>query len=271
MYAGKHRNANKLFRQSLRDPTPNALAQAVWASRRTGLEDLNPVALVNVGANEALTLNHFNKGEWDKVITGAEKWAEEEGFSARPRALASCVAASLLDQPELGEKIAQKGLETNAKHPALVNNKAFSQILKGEVGKAVITLKVLDVTTVDERERICLLATTGLANFRLGNDKIGRQYYEAAMNLATKLEQVPLKTVASMYLAREEAARGQRQAFRDFKKAYEIAQKLQDPSISAIAERLVKDVEEDSVRHRIPFEIKRAAKTLTTQRDLFIK
>ena len=45
MNTGKGRTANKLFRRSLKQPTENALAQAVWASKRTGLGQVNPELL----------------------------------------------------------------------------------------------------------------------------------------------------------------------------------------------------------------------------------
>src|SRR5204863_3436705 len=92
MEAGKQRNANKLFRHSLKNPTENALAQAVWASKRTGLGQVNVTILENAHANEALTLNEFNQGNWQKVIVQAGKWAQDEGFSARPPLLSSFTA-----------------------------------------------------------------------------------------------------------------------------------------------------------------------------------
>ncbi len=57
MKSGKHRHSNKLFYESLRVPTQNALAQAVWASKRAGLDAINPESLVKAQAREAITLD----------------------------------------------------------------------------------------------------------------------------------------------------------------------------------------------------------------------
>jgi tetratricopeptide (TPR) repeat protein len=271
MNAGKNRNANKLFRQSLITPTPNALAQAVWACKRTGLGQVNPNVIAQAQASEALTLDHFNKQEWEKVMSEAERWTQEEGFSARPPGLASCVATSFLDKPELGEAIAEKGLATNPRHPALTNNKAFSQIVGGKAADGMLTLAEIDPTAVGKRERICLLATTGLAYFRLGNAKEGRRFYQTAIELATELEELGLRTLGCLYLAREEAARGNKQAFTDFKRAYEVAGKLQQTNIPALAERLAKDVEAAAERHHMNIEIRKQRKPILVERDFVLR
>jgi tetratricopeptide (TPR) repeat protein len=271
MRSGKSRNANKLFRQSLIKPTANALAQAVWACKRTGLGQVNPEMIIKAQASEALTLDYFNKAEWEKVMSSAEKWAEEEGFSARPPGLASCVATSFLDRPELGEAIAKKGLATNPKHPGLINNKAFSQILRGKAAEGMLTLAEIDIMAAAKRERICLLATTGLAYFRLGNAKEGRRLYQAAIELASEPEDIGLKTLGCLYLAREEATRGERRAFTDFKRAYEAAGKLQQTNIPALADKLANDVEAEAARHHMNIEIRKLRKPILVGRDLVLR
>jgi hypothetical protein len=258
MDAGSNRNANKLFRQSLEQPTDNALAQAVWASKRTGLGRVNPEILFKAQASEAQTLNEFNQGNWEEVIRLSEKWTEEEGFSARPPLIASSTAASFLDKPELAEAIARRGLETNPGHPLLINNAAFAQILAGKARLAMFTLTAFWLAHsegIRKNERICLLATTGLACFRLGNEQQGRKYYELAIEAANGPEDQVLKTVATLYLAREEVLRGEKQAFKDFKRAYEAAQKLQQTHIPALADRLAKDVEIAAARVGVKLEM----------------
>jgi tetratricopeptide (TPR) repeat protein len=259
MGAGSNRNANKLFRLSMKQPTDNALAQAVWASKRTGLGQVNPEVLEEARATEALTLNEFNQGNWEKVISHADRWAQEEGFSARPPLVASTTASSFLDKHELAGAIAQRGLETNPGHPLLINNAAFAQILQGKPQKALFMLAALwaaDSNSFKKTERICLLATTGLACFRLGNQKQGRKYYEMAIEAANGPDNEVLRTVAALYLAREESLRGQKEAFRDFKRAYEAAQKLQQTHVPALAKHLARDVELAAARVGVQFEIR---------------
>lgn len=270
MSAGKHRHANQQFRKSLRKPTQNALAQAVWASRRTGLGQISAELLAETKAIEAQTLDHANKREWQQVMDGAAKWGLEEGFSPRPPGLASCVATSLLNKPELGEEIAHKGLEANPRHPGLVNNKAFAQILQGKAEEALKTLALVDIASAPRRLRICLIATYGLAYFRLGNEQEGQRLYRVAIDNAKEPEELGLKTLASLYLAREEAMRGNKQAFIDFKKAYEAAEKQQETTNPAIAENLARDVEQAAARHGVKLEITKQIKPIIVERDFFI-
>ena len=122
------------------------------------------------------------------------KVGPEEGYSARPPLLASSIASSFLDKPELAAAIAQRGLETNPGHPLLINNAAFAIILQGKPQKALfllLTLWAADSNAIRKTERICLLATTGLACFRLGNEKQGRRYYEMATEAAKDPENEP--------------------------------------------------------------------------------
>ncbi len=97
MFGGNNRKANKLFVASLKDPTDNSLAQAVWASKRTGLGEVKINLLHGANVSEAKTFQAFNHAEWNDVIINANTWAQSEGFSGSPyRVLASSVAASLL-------------------------------------------------------------------------------------------------------------------------------------------------------------------------------
>jgi hypothetical protein len=66
-----------------------------------------------------------------------------------------------------------------------------------------------------------------------------------------------LRTVAALYLAREEALRGRKEGFREFKRAYEAAQKLQQTHIPALATHLARDVELAAGRVGVQFEMRK--------------
>lgn len=269
MKAGKHRHSNKLFYESLKKPTANALAQAVWASKRAGLDQIDPELLAKARASEAITLDFFNRREWQKVIVEAENWSKEEGFSPRPHILASSVVASLLDRPAEGEEICRKGLEANPKNPILLNNKAFAQILQGKIDEADKTLSEVDLENTHGREKICLLATTGLAFFRSGKQEEGRQCYQKAISLAIAAEDTAFKVLASLYFAREEVLIGNKEGFKDFERAYQSAQKLKQSNLPAIAEHLAITVGKEAVRQDVPFEILKEIKPVFIEGDFF--
>jgi len=252
MRAGKHRHSNKLFAQSLYRPTQNALAQAVWATKLAGLADINPELLLRAKASEAITLDYYNRGAWKELIEAADKWAKEEGFSARPFGIASSIASSLLEKAQLGEEIADNGLKINPGNSVLLNNKAFAQALQNKVDSATKTLLEVDLESVNPQSKVCLLATTGLVCFRSGKGAEGRLLYEKAIS---STNDPVLKTLASLYLASEDAALGNKAAFAEFKKAFIAAQKLKTTNIPAIAEHIAPRIQHMAAQHGIQLDL----------------
>jgi tetratricopeptide (TPR) repeat protein len=252
MRAGKHRHSNKLFAKSLHRPTQNALAQAVWATKLAGLSQLNPELLSRAKATEAITLDYYNRGAWKELIEAADKWAKDEGFSARPFGIASSIASSLLDQPQRGEDIANDGLKVNPKNAVLLNNKAFAQALQNKLDSATKTLLEIDLDSVEIHSKVCLLATTGLVYFRRGNAVEGRLLYEKAIS---STNDPILKTLASLYLANEDVTLGNKAAFNEFKKAFQAAQKLKTTNIPAIAEHIAPRIQLLAAQQGINLEL----------------
>jgi hypothetical protein len=113
--------------------------------------------------------------------------------------------------------------------------------------------------------------STGLAFFRLGNPKEGRRLHQSAIDLASEPEDLGLKTLGSLYLAREEATRGEKQAFADFKRAYDAAEKLQQTNIPALAEKLAKDVESAAERHHVNIEIRKRHQPIVVKTDFILR
>ena len=263
MESGNHRAAKKLFEQSLAQPTDNALAQAVWASKKSGLGNFNPAVLEKLHANEALTWNDFHLGKWDDVIFHADRWRREEGFSARPLLLASSTAASFLDKPALGEELARSGLITNPGHPALVNNVAFCLNLQGKPREALLFLKTADVTNLKPMDMVCLLATTGMAYYRLGNEAEGNQFYTSAIERAKAANQNALRTAAILYMAYERSLLALRDGVLEFKKAYDAAEKLKETSLPALAEHMAEKVEDVAAKLKMKIEIRKEKKVVT--------
>ena len=242
MFDGNNRKANKLFITSLKDPTDNSLAQAVWASKRTGLGEVNVNLLLNANVSEAKTFHAFNHAEWSDVIVNANTWAHYEGFSARPRVLASSVAASLLGDLELAEEIGRNGLMTNPGHPALINNIAFAMINAGKATEAMKFLETVNKHVITPTDAICLVATAGLAYYRLGNPTEGKRHYDLAIEAATRQNNRVLRTTARLYLARERVLQNDPEGLKEFRKAHDEAKKFQDTSLPFVAERLAKQV-----------------------------
>lgn len=249
MSSGNDRKANRLFRSALVDPTDNALAQTIWASRRTGLGTVDISGLAEkVGLSEPRALDCFNRSDWKKTVDYAESWARDESFSARPRLLASAVATTFLNEPKRAEQIAKEGLVTNPGHPGLVNNIAFALIAQGKPVDALHTIETMNSNLMTSNDAICLLATTGLAYFRTGAIELGRELYNEAISAAFRHRNDPLRTLARLYLAREEILCGTPNARSQFKDAWADATKLESTNLPVIANHLAKEVGEESLK-----------------------
>jgi Tfp pilus assembly protein PilF len=243
MFEGADRKANKLFRASLEEPTDNALAQIVWASKRTGLGNIvEPELLVAPQVSEARAINAFNQFQWKDTVSYAENWADDEAFSARPRLLGSAISTTFLNDGERGERIARDGLATNPGHPGLINNIAFALIESGRPQQALLEFERVDKRLVTPQEAICLMATAGLASFRLGKIEEGREYYERAIQTATLHDKIALKIIARLYLAREEIRSGLEEGIRKFAAAKADAEKLQTTNLPAVADHLEREL-----------------------------
>jgi tetratricopeptide (TPR) repeat protein len=205
MWAGNHRRARKLFSRSLEDPTENALAQGVWASRDVSVERVDQMLQARPNANEALTLSTYWAEQWSNSVELSRKWAQDEPFSTRPFLHGSFLASSALQNPAEGERIARLGLRVNPHDPGLLNNLAFSIVCLGRPIEAKEVISGISIEHGPEQSKICLLATRGLIEYRLERPSEGKKLYQEAISKASKLSLAPLKARALLYFAREEA------------------------------------------------------------------
>jgi tetratricopeptide (TPR) repeat protein len=242
MFHGHDRKAKRLFRTALVDPTENALAQTIWASKRTGLEEPNLEALKDHRLNEPHALDCFNRYDWEGAAAYAEAWAQEESFSARPRLLASAVATTFLDDHTRSEKIAREGLITNPGHPGLINNIAFALNARGEPLKGLEIIDTINRDLLTPIEAICLMATVGQSYFRLGDYTQGERFYEDAIHAAFRHRNEPLRLLARIYFAREKLLSGRPDAIAEFQAACEQARELKSTNLPMIAEHFEKQL-----------------------------
>jgi tetratricopeptide (TPR) repeat protein len=238
MFHGNDRKAKRLFKRALIDPTENALAQTIWASKRAGLDYIDPAALQKPGLNEPHALDSFNRYDWDATVAHAEAWAEEESFSARPRLLASAVATTFLNDHTRSEKIARDGLSTNPGHPGLINNIAFALNAKGHPRDALEMINTINRKLVTPNEAICLMATVGQSYFRLGDYGQGERFYQDAIHAAFRHRSESLRLLARLYLAREKLLSGILGASEEFQAACDEARELQATNLPMIADHL---------------------------------
>jgi tetratricopeptide (TPR) repeat protein len=204
MANGNARNARKLFRQSLIQPTSNSVGQVRWAEKALGIE-LDDVSLRVDRAFEARAWKFHYEGQWGDALSESLKWFSDEPYSSRPAMLGSYIAAVVLHDYEEATRIAQRGLAANPSEPGLLNNLIFALACDGKLSEAVKLVPKLSQITRDDAGRIILLATCGLIEYRQGNPAQGRELYMQAIRKADLPNFRLLRARAAVHLALEEA------------------------------------------------------------------
>ena len=204
LWNGKAKRSQRLFAQSLIEPTENALAQGVWAAKSVNLPPIPEDAFSHQPAPEAHALFAHAEQDWQKAFDYSKDWARYESFSARPYLFASSIASSFLDHPDEGVSLAEEGLLTNPGHGGLINNQAFCLVLSGKPAEARKVLQAVDAKNISASAAICLVATEGLIEYRTGSPESGRILYKNAIQAATRQKLDALRIRAMLYFAREE-------------------------------------------------------------------
>lgn len=249
MWSGNDKRARKIFLESLASPTENSLAQAIWASTEVDLSAFQLSSIQLDNAFEAGALEAKNKGDWQLAVKNCAIWAENEAYSSRPYGMASAIYSSLLGEPKKAEELIRFGLLTNPGHPGLLNNIAFAMAEQGNAKGAQVELSKVDLNLANDQAKACLVATSGLVEYRLGNAALGREMYEKTILFSSKMSWFELKATAQMYLAREEARLGNEGYTEIFEKGYAFLKVSDDVFLVALAAKIKKDIEEFGARN----------------------
>ena len=198
------KDAKRLFRSALRDPTENSLAQVEWASHHIAGLVVPSHELAVPLASEARTLHLQEEGDWLEAAKNASAWQSDQLFSANAALAASFVYAAGLDDWQSSFEAAVVGLVAHPTRAMLLNNAAYSLIEMNRLEEAVSLLERIDFRASPDQELISGFATRGLLAFRRGFPESGRRLYEQAIELARAMRQRPQEAMALVMLAREE-------------------------------------------------------------------
>jgi len=204
LMSGDFRMSRRYFRDSLKNPTDNALAQASWASKRLGGLDLDPSLFDQPLSFEARTRRFRDLSEWADTVNSSVDWMKDEPFSSRPALTGSYVTSIALQDFQLAEKFARVGLLANPDDVVLRNNLAYILASLDRVDEGWLEFEKINQLGLAPTETCVLTATRGLLHFRSGDPEIGRGLYEAAVNSATGEDGDRLRALALLHLAREE-------------------------------------------------------------------
>lgn len=209
------KSARKLFRQALRRPTENSIAQAEWASHTISSLDID-LRQFDVPRNyEALASSFYQKGEMENAISQGTKWLLDQPFAVRPVMFTGSTAA-LLENFDFSEKIYRFGIRANPDNVILRNNLAYVLATNNLPEEAETEFYKIDRSLLTDEERVLTTATEGLIRFRQGLHEQGRNLYRTAIKIAQSINEKGFALRALMYLAREEVLAGTDQAIQTF-------------------------------------------------------
>lgn len=231
--------ARKLFRQSLKAPTENSLAQAEWASKQVGGLDAAVMSSGLPRTYEAKALYGLSQGQWQMALDNSIRWLQDQPFSSRPASVVSYVYDAVFEDHNESAKILETSLISNPGDRMLMNNLAFALASQGKIEKAEELLRGAQAEAIKDTTTITLCATLGLVHFRKKYYETGRGLYLDAMALARQANESRYEALAALNLAREEIRANLPTKSATVKQALQLARKFDDPDIQLLASRVL--------------------------------
>ena len=207
---GTAKNARRLLKLALKDPTENALAQVEWAERdsRDGLKVASALSRTP-DAYEASCWVKYNEGQLEEALEAARQWLQDESYATRPVGMV-CYLASFLDDYK---SVIETANEALLRHPDEVlhrNNLIFALLSQGELlanpDQAELASHVEFLRRrINAKDDDALHATAnlGLLCYRLARLEDGRKLYEATMDAAEKMGNHLIRAHAAVMNSRE--------------------------------------------------------------------
>lgn len=206
--AGKRKDWQKMFNLGLRSPNDNSLAQAEYiVKEETRMRfDYGQFDAVN-RKYEADTRNFYGLGRYEDAFLSSVNWMQEFRFSHEPIAFAFDLSCTFLKKYDYSAAVIKHWLKTHPQDYAMANNLIYVLGLAGHIEEAEQLLSKINVAhQLTERleNGICLLATSGLIEYRKGNVEEGRQLYQLSIDTAKKMRERDLAGKARLNMIREE-------------------------------------------------------------------
>ena len=207
---GSRKKGLKLLRQSLIEPTPNALAQATWLRSKDSIDFDPELTQLGVSAvNEAAAYAAMRQEEWGMAVARLKDWQSEEPFSSFVAGEGSYYALGTLFDGELATSFCDVGLKANPSSKLLMNNRAVGLCMSGKHREASAQLHDLKNLMSNWQTDTVVCATNGLVFFAQGNVDEGRNWYIRAVDLADEERDLDLSFRVRAHWLFQEATRYQ--------------------------------------------------------------
>jgi len=241
---GNDRAGRKLMRRALVDPTENVLAQVEWARGR-GFDSFDRLDWTSrLEPHEARARRLAGECRWVDAARSALLWLADQPFALDAAATASYCAIEA-GQLALADSLLTRALQTSPGDALLLNNRAYARACAWDLEGAVGDLASVAMHDVDPQGRGCILATTGLVLFRLGNLEDGRAFYEKSIRLLLERGFVTSAARAAVNLAAEEMRLRVDSAPEASRRAESLVNKSGDPGAADAWRRVLAKVPSD--------------------------
>jgi tetratricopeptide (TPR) repeat protein len=207
LFNGDMKRSRRHFQFSLRSPTENAFAQALWAKSRIRLDVLGDVNKLPY-AYEASVRLAVDAGDFDAAFRHCFEWLNDEPYSSRPAINGSFFAAEYNNDCRKALQIAERGLIANPSDILLNNNAVVALCRLGRIEEASRRFATHLCTVQDPMLRPVVLATAGLIEFSRGDLFLGRNRYGEAIRLARSKGLTDVALRALIYWVEREVAEG---------------------------------------------------------------
>jgi tetratricopeptide (TPR) repeat protein len=224
LFGANSKKARELFRESLQDPTENAVAQAEYVERVHKVPTDYEKYYNHPYNFEARTWESYSQNRFVEALNECRLWLNDEPFSKRPAFLAAFLIGLLdLDMTE-AIQIMQRCYTANPHDSEVLNQMTYIHASTNQLKDAKSYFQQISYESLDNRGQIVWNGNKGLLEFRERRFTEGRFYYYKAIELAQQTGQHDLLASAAIFLGREEKyAKDDLDAMR---RAFSLAEKV---------------------------------------------
>lgn len=179
---GNSKKGMKLFKEALRYPNENIIAQIRYITNKFNkFIDLSQIQIPC--RYEADSWIAYNKGTFEEVIKNTHDWFYFQPFSSTPAIMNSYINSLIFQNEVNAIDIAEKALCISKNNFSLQNNLVVSLYRNNNISEANQQIKILkQISSIDDTDRIVLLATEGLSSYRNNEYVKGKEKYQEAID-----------------------------------------------------------------------------------------
>ena len=197
--SGNDKKAKKNFKLAWSDPSENVVAHGEWIIRNIFPSLITTSNLDFSKSPEASTWQYYYELKLDDALDCVRDWCLQEPYSTHPFLCGSEIACQA-KKPDESIRLAKEGLIANPNALSLKNNLAFAYLRSNNPSEAELILNTYP-KSLSDREKIFLLATSGLLNYKKGMIDVGRSLYLESINLCKRMNDKKLAVKALLHLA----------------------------------------------------------------------